>query len=241
MQSRKSRRGDLTREQVAAAALACLDRNGLERFSLREVARDLGVFPTALYWHVPGGRNGLLAEIAGAVLEGVTPGLDEAVGWRDWLEELFGRYRDAVRRHPNAAPLLGAHLVSNSGVQAEMVEGIVWALERGNFHDLELVEAYNATVAGLVGFVTLEFARPPQEDAAVWEATQKCRVATLTDGTYAAIGRNAAALAGKAFILRWKDGKANPLDSSFAAFTTALLDGLVQRGWRTHHGGTGMG
>ncbi len=53
----KPRRGELTRDQVVAAALACLDRHGIEHFSLREVARDLGVYPTAVYWHVPGGRR----------------------------------------------------------------------------------------------------------------------------------------------------------------------------------------
>jgi AcrR family transcriptional regulator len=227
MQTRKSRRGDLTREQVAAASLACLDRKGLERFSLREVARDLGVFPTALYWHVPGGRNGLLAEIAAVVLEGVTPELTDSTSWQDWLRALFGRYRAAVRRHPNAAPLLGAQLVSNSGVQAEMVEGIVWALERGGFHGSGLVDAYNATVAGLVGFVTLEFARPPDEDTAAWEVAQKARVARLTDGRHPALGRHAEALAGRAFILRWKDGQAQPMDASFVAFTEALLAGLA--------------
>ena len=228
MQTQKPRRGDLSRGQVAGAALACLDRKGLEKFSLREVARDLGVFPTAIYWHVPGGRNGLLAEVAAIVLDGVTPELTDSVSWQDWLRTLFHRYRDAVRRHPNAAPLLGAQLVSNSGVQAEMVEGIVWALERGGFRESALVDAYNATVAGMVGFVTLEFARPPEEDTAAWEAAQQARVAAMTDGRHPALGRNATALTGRAFILRWKDGQDSPMDRSFAAFTDALLCGLTQ-------------
>lgn len=223
----KLRRGDLSRTQVVAVALACLDRGGLANFSLREVARDLGVFPTAIYWHVPGGRNGLLAHVAALVIDGVTPPLDPDVSWQAWLFDLFHRYRAAVRAHPNAAQLLGAQLVSNTGVQAELVEGIVWALERGGMAGETLLNAYNAVVAGMVGFVTLELARPPEDDLSEWEALQQARVATLADGDYPAIARNAQTLAGRAFILRWKDGIDSPMDQSFDTFARALIGGLA--------------
>ena len=222
----KSRRGHLTPRHVADAALACIDRVGLDAFSLREVARDLGVFPTAIYWHVPGGRNGLLAEVAARVLEGITPSLDPAVAWADWLMDLFRRYRTAIRRHPNAAPLLGARLVSNPGVQADLIEGVVWALERAGHVGPDLADAYNAVIAGMVGFVTLEFARAPDDDAAAWRMSQHAHVATLTDGRYPAIARHAEALSGRAFILRWEDGVSRPLDSSFERFAAALICGL---------------
>jgi AcrR family transcriptional regulator len=221
------RRGDLSRAQVIDTALACLDRAGLEAFSLRAVARDLGVFPTAIYWHVPGGRNGLLAEVAARVLEGITPALDPAVTWQDWLLDLFRRYRAAIRAHPNAAPLLGARLVSNPGVQAELVEGVVWALERAGFVGVALADGYNAVIAGMVGFVTLEFARAPDDDAEAWRASQRDHVAALADGAYPAIARNAAALAGRAFILRWEDGVSQPMDTGFERFAAALIRGLA--------------
>jgi len=48
--------GALSKERIVEAALAQIDRDGLAAFSLRDVARALGVYPTALYWHVPG-RN----------------------------------------------------------------------------------------------------------------------------------------------------------------------------------------
>lgn len=221
-----SRRGDLTREQIVSAALACLDRSGLDDFSLREVARELGVFPTALYWHVPGGRNVLLAEIAARVLEGVTPPCDPQVAWDDWLLDLFLRYRAAVRAHPNAAPLLGARLVSNAGVQIEMVEGILWALDRAGYAGAAIVDAYNAVVAGMVGFVTLELARAPDEDAAGWQAMQRDRVASVAAGSHAALARHAEMLTRDAFILRWEDGRTRPMDRSYRAFAAYLIAGL---------------
>jgi TetR/AcrR family tetracycline transcriptional repressor len=220
------RRGDITRDQVIEAALACLDRDGLDDFSLRAVARDLGVFPTAIYWHVPDGRNGLLAGVAARVLHGITPPQDPGVVWQHWLLELFRRYRTAIRAHPNAAPLLGARLVSNPGVQAELVDGVVWALERAGYAGAALVDAYNAVIAGMVGFVTLEFARAPDDDTAAWCAAQRGHVAELADGRYPTVARHAPALAGHAFILRWEDGVRRPLDSGFEYFATALINGL---------------
>ncbi|SJZ69570.1 transcriptional regulator, TetR family [Enhydrobacter aerosaccus] len=226
MSKPKSRRGDLTRDQIVTAALACLDRSGLEAFSLREVARELGVFPTALYWHVPGGRNVLLAEIAARVLDGVTPSCSPDVSWDDWLLDLFERYRVAVRAHPNAAPLLGARLVSNSGVQAEMVDGILWALERAGYEGAAIVDAYNAVVAGMVGFVTIELAPAPDEDTAAWQAMQRDRVAGIDKESHPALVRHAELLGRDAFILRWEDGRARPMDRSYRAFAAYLIAGL---------------
>lgn len=42
----------LTRDFVVAAALEEIDRHGLNGFSLRNVAKQLGVYPTAISWHV---------------------------------------------------------------------------------------------------------------------------------------------------------------------------------------------
>ena len=85
------RTAPLNREAIVMAAMARIDADGLEAFSLREVARDLGVYPTALYWHVPGGRNGLLAAVAAVTLKDVAPPLDDDACWRDWLLRLFKR------------------------------------------------------------------------------------------------------------------------------------------------------
>ena len=50
-------------ESLGPVALGQIEAHGLERFSLRGVARALGVTPNALYRHV-GSREGLLVEAA---------------------------------------------------------------------------------------------------------------------------------------------------------------------------------
>lgn len=58
------RRPTLDRESIVAAARAAIAKEGLERFSLRRLAADLGVTAPALYAHVRGKE-----ELIGAVAE----------------------------------------------------------------------------------------------------------------------------------------------------------------------------
>ncbi|NUR85911.1 MAG: helix-turn-helix transcriptional regulator, partial [Nonomuraea sp.] len=44
----------LDRELIVRTALRLLDEVGLEKLSLRRLAKELGAHPTALYWHFSG-------------------------------------------------------------------------------------------------------------------------------------------------------------------------------------------
>lgn len=216
----------LSREAIVEAALARIDTVGLDGFSLREVARDLGVYPTALYWHVPGGRNGLLAAVAAAAMEDVAPAIGGADDWRDWLRLLFRGYRSALHRHPNVAPLLGAQLVSNAGVDPVLVERVLGVLEQAGFADDALVDAYNAVIAGMLGFVTLELAPMPGDDPAGWAQALRQQFEDIPAGAFPVLARHRERLADRAFIVRWTSGSTRPLDGGFRIFTEALITGL---------------
>ena len=219
------KRGDLSRTQVVEAALECLDRVGIGGFSVREVARAIGVFPTALYWHVPGGRNELLAAAAGAALQDVLP-LDAAMHWQDWLLDLFRRYRRAVQAHPNVAPLLGSQLVSNAGVDLDLVEALLATLRRAGFGGEALRDAYNVSVAAMLGFTTLEYASMPGDDVGRWQEALRTR---LDDAGRPELAAHRDLLFNRAFIVRWQNGREAPMDSGFEAFARATIDGLAVR------------
>ena len=57
----------LSREQVVATAVDLLRRYGLGDLSMRRLARELGVAPGALYWHVAN-KQELLVEVADVLL-----------------------------------------------------------------------------------------------------------------------------------------------------------------------------
>jgi AcrR family transcriptional regulator len=214
----------LSKERIVAAALTQIDRDGLAAFSLRDVARALGVYPTALYWHVPG-RNALLAAVVEHALHDIWPPRGRG-RWQAWLRALFHRYRAAVRRHPNVAPLIGAQLVSNAGIGPELVERILATLADAGFSGNKLVDAYNTVIAAKVGFVTMELAAAPDEDRARWNAAMRARISDVDAAKLPVLARNLKRLGNRAFILRWENGITQPLDSSFRLYVEVFIAGL---------------
>lgn len=219
--------GGLSRELILDAALALIDRHGVDGFSVRDLARQLGVYPTALYWHVPG-RNALIAGAAERVLADLEPPWDEAhpPHWRDWLRELFGRYRRAVRAHPALSAVLGAQLVSNEALSPGLVDHVLAALEQAGFRDEALVRAYNVAVAAMVGFVTLELAPLPADDPRGWARGMQARLDGIDAQRHPRLHRHLPALRNRAFIVRWDSGVDHPLDASFEGWIEVILAGL---------------
>ncbi|QCI66282.1 TetR/AcrR family transcriptional regulator [Phreatobacter stygius] len=216
----------LSREQIVETALRLIDEAGLDGFSLREVARLLGVYPTALYWHLPGGRNTLLAEAAAAALGDVAQPFRTGDDWAEWIRGLFQRYRDNLRRHPNVAPLLGAQLVSNAGVNPQLVEQVLAALEAAGFAGDRLVDAYNAVIAAMLGYVTLELAPKPSDDPTGWASAFEGKIRSLSPSDYPRLTGNLDRLANRAFIVRWQGGVEVPLTSGFDFYVEAFIAGL---------------
>jgi len=214
----------LTRERIVAAAIEQIDQNGLTAFSLREVARQLDVYPTAVYWHVPN-RDALLAAVVEATMAGVTPEIGK-LGWQDWFRELFQRYRKSVQQHPNVAQLVGAQLVSNASLSPLLIDRILAALLQAGCDEARLVDMYNVVVATMVGFATLEFAPLPVDDLATWTRQLQEKVHEIRALEYPTLARHLPALANRAFIVRWQSGSEVPLDSSFETFVEVAIAGM---------------
>lgn len=213
----------LTREAIIAATIELIDREGLESFSMRNVAKKLEVYPTAIYWHVPG-RNALVAEVIALVLKDLVPAGD--LPWQSWLRALFVRYRERIREHPNVAPLIGVQLVSNASLDFDMIEAILAKLVEAGFSGERLVSAYNAVIAGMVGYTTQEFAMVPPEEQEEWRDGMRAAIAKVDPVRYPVLGRTVSGLANRSFILRWENGVDAPLDSGFELFVDALILGL---------------
>lgn len=218
----KSTRPELGRELIVSEALALIDEKGLAKLSMRALATRLSVYPSAIYWYV-GSRNGLLAAIVEYVLADILPRSDEA-DWRNWVLNLMQSYRKAVMRHANTAPLLGADLASNLGVDVDVVDRLLRVLEKAGFNGDLLMNAYNSVMAGMIGFVTLELSATPADAQWVDELQNRFRQADPT--RFPTIARLAGEMGNRAFVVRWVSGKAAPLDAAFESFGNALLLGL---------------
>jgi AcrR family transcriptional regulator len=95
------RRNALTRERVIGAALAIVDRDGLDALTMRALGRELGVDPMAVYHHLPN-KAAVLDGVVEAVLAEVPLTTDPGLDWTERLAGLARGYRHSLRAHPNA-------------------------------------------------------------------------------------------------------------------------------------------
>lgn len=107
-----------SRDDVVSAALRVLDAHGLENCSMRRVAAELGVQPSALYHHVPD-KQTLLALMADEIVADV--GLDAGVAGDP--AALCGALRTAmlaVRDGADVVATAAAFRLGASRVEAEL-------------------------------------------------------------------------------------------------------------------------
>lgn len=144
------RRGpQLDREQVVAAALELVDEDGLESFSIRRLAKRLGVTPMALYWHVAD-RAELLELVGQRVLaEVVVPPPDG--DWRVQLRDLHRALLTTIMRHPNTADVLvGRARYGAAGIA--LFEAILDVLLAAGFTPEAALDAYHSLYLYTLGF-----------------------------------------------------------------------------------------
>jgi TetR/AcrR family tetracycline transcriptional repressor len=102
---RKANAPVLTREQIVAAAVSLVDREGLASLSMRRLAGELGVGAMTLYYHVPD-RAALEDLIFEAVMGEVDfSGDDPASGALERTVSLGHRLRATLLAHPNTVPI----------------------------------------------------------------------------------------------------------------------------------------
>lgn len=229
--SGKSPKTELGRERIVIEALALIDEKGLSSLSMRTLASRLSVYPSAIYWYVKS-RNGLLAAIVEHVLADILPDAEE-LDWQAWVFTLMQSYRSAVMRHPNIAPLLGADLASNIGVDINVVDKLLRVLEKAGFSGDSLMNAYNSVMAGMIGFVTLELSATPADEQ--WVIDLRSRFSQADPERFPTIARLAGEMGNRAFVIRWVSGKSAPLDAAFESFGDALILGLKAQLGETDH------
>jgi AcrR family transcriptional regulator len=100
-----------SKTDVVDAALALLDRVGLPDLSMRRLADELGVQPSALYWHVEN-KQELLAAVSARILAPVTEGASFAATLQPGeAARLLGeRLHDRLLAHRDGAEVVSSSL-----------------------------------------------------------------------------------------------------------------------------------
>lgn len=141
----------LTLDDIGAAGLAVVDRDGLGAVTIRSVAAELGVAPMSLYRYVEN-REQLDGLIVDQVVRAIDPAVSTRASWPNRVTTIAVRIRDAVDEHPGVVPLLLSrrHLTLAS---LACGESLLAALADAGLRGRARTIAFRAILAYIVGAV----------------------------------------------------------------------------------------
>src|SRR5262249_17564173 len=99
------RQEPLSREAIALSAVGVADDEGLEAVTIRRLAQQHGVTPTALYWHFKE-KDQLLDGMAEQLFADVQLPPEDSASWQHQLRSVLEAFLAALRPHPAVVALL---------------------------------------------------------------------------------------------------------------------------------------
>jgi len=153
------KRVPLSRERVLRGAIAVADAAGIEALTIRSLARELGVKPMAIYYHVPN-KSAILDGIVDLVFAEIELPANDG----DWRSELVRRANSARRvlsRHHWAIGLMESRR-SPGPATLRHHDAVIGTLRRAGFSVEMTAHAYALLDSYVYGFALQEAAMPFQ-------------------------------------------------------------------------------
>jgi AcrR family transcriptional regulator len=142
----------LSRQLVLQAAVALADQDGLEGFSMRRLAQELGVVPMALYKHVAN-KDELLDGMVDIVFGEIrSPSIDD--DWRSAMRRRAISTRETLKRHGWAIGLMETRNPGPANLQNH--NAVMGCLREAGFSFETAIHAYSVQDAYIYGFALQE-------------------------------------------------------------------------------------
>jgi AcrR family transcriptional regulator len=151
------KRGEVTADDVVAAAIDIVDREGVDAVTIRRVAEACGLSPMGLYRHVRD-KDDLLDRVVDAVLGPGLRDLQVSGSWDQQVADLFRHLRRLNLDHPGIAVLCVLRPTPVIGV-ARFYARMLAALAEGGFTGTEAVHAFDTLLMFTFGSVLWEIPR----------------------------------------------------------------------------------
>lgn len=151
-QQTNNRRIRLNRDRVLQAAVALADEIGLDAFSMRGLAQELGVVPMALYKHVAN-KDELLDGMVDIVFS-ETDSPSSGDDWRSALRRRAVSAREALKRHPWAIGLMESRHPGLANLRVH--NAVMGCLREAGFSFQTAIHAYSVQDAYIYGFALQE-------------------------------------------------------------------------------------
>jgi AcrR family transcriptional regulator len=172
------RRIPLSRERVLRSAIAIADTAGIGALTIRSLARELGVKPMAIYYHVAN-----KSEILDGIVDLVFAEIELPAPDGDWLSELIRRANSARRvlsRHHWAIGLMESRR-SPGPATLRHHDAVIGTLRRAGFSVEMTAHAYALLDSYVYGFALQEAALPFQGTDTAADVTEPIMQRFRTD------------------------------------------------------------
>ena len=146
--SGRPRTAVLTRELILDTALRLLDQRGEHGAGIRDIARELGVRPSALYNHIRG-QDDLIAGVRELMSDRIDVSGFGELAWDAAVERWARSYRNAFAAHPPTIALLAVRPLVPGSRTSRMYEAVCRGLVEAGWPESEVL----AVVAGLECFI----------------------------------------------------------------------------------------
>ncbi|GAB2621675.1 TetR/AcrR family transcriptional regulator [Pseudactinotalea suaedae] len=151
----------LTRQAVITRAAELIETHGLPAFSLRALAADLDVRPSALYNHVSGLDALLSAVVADAIAH--IELTDRPGPWQEWLRHLAVDIRAWLLARPNTAGLI-LERAGSTQAGPEILNRVTERLSAAGVDRTVAHMAWHTVLTVVVGTVQQDLARRVHTD-----------------------------------------------------------------------------
>jgi TetR/AcrR family transcriptional regulator, tetracycline repressor protein len=167
------KKNPLTVSQIVQVAMQLVDQEGATALAVRRIAREIGVDPMAIYYHIPS-KEALIKLVIEALVGELRP-VDTAtpLGWQGEVRALCRAYRQLALDHPKAFSLVLAfpHYVP---ADLQIAESSVALFQKAGLSAEQSLQAFVVLQAFVEGFVLDEithpgFSRMPREAISGYE------------------------------------------------------------------------
>ena len=147
------------RQEIVRAAIALIDADGIDSFSMRRLASAMGVDPMTLYHHLPN-RAALLDAVVDELWSSIELG-EPAPGteWRESLAGLAHRLRGVLLDRPRLIALVGTRPAVTPHMLTTIDRVLGW-LDRDGLAPAEALRLLDCVTGYVVGKVQGELRRP---------------------------------------------------------------------------------
>jgi TetR/AcrR family tetracycline transcriptional repressor len=184
-----------------------VDAEGLEAFTMRRVADQLGVEGASLYKHIPN-KASVLVGMLRTIFTEVEPVYPPHPSWRDRLQAGMKGFREDGLRHPR---IFGLAMRPWESINSERMEEDLHTMMEAGFREEEAAYAFRVLASYVTGFVARESAYITRDPNEVREEEEEAKL-TAADFPHSRASTR---------IL-----SAHRLDEAFLFGLNALLDGI---------------